>query len=69
MGVVGTVLVEYVVHSDGHVGEIGLKNPTAAPILFQAVKQWLETCNFTPAMQGAKPIPVKIIQPFIFRQQ
>jgi len=66
MGISGMVLVEYVVHSDGHVGEVALKNPTAPPILFGAVKQWLESCSFQPSMQGSRPIPVKIIQPFIF---
>ena len=69
MGVIGMVLVEYTVHSDGHVGEVGLKNPTAPPILFQAVKTWLEGCPMQPSMSGGKPVPVKIVQPFIFKQQ
>ena len=58
--------VTNLVHTDGHIGEVVLKNPTAPPILFQSVKQWLESCTYTPAMQGSKPIPVKIIQPFNF---
>jgi TonB family protein len=66
MEIKGMVLVEYVVHSDGHVGEVTLKNQTAPPILFEAVKQWLLSCSFTPSMQGSRPIPVKIIQPFNF---
>jgi hypothetical protein len=45
---------------------VTLKNPTAPPILFEAVKQWLLSCSFTPSMQGSRPIPVKIIQPFNF---
>jgi outer membrane biosynthesis protein TonB len=69
MGIMGMVLVEYVVHSDGHVGEVLLKNPTAPPILFAAVKQWLESCPFEPSMQGSRPVAVKIIQPFNFRLQ
>jgi TonB family protein len=69
MGVTGTVLVEYVVHTDGTVGNVLLKNPTAPPILFESVRQWLATCHYTPSMAGGRPIPVKIIQPFIFRQQ
>jgi len=69
MGVTGTVLVEYVVHSDGHVDSVGLKNPTAPQILFLAVKTWLESCTYTPSMAGGRPVAVKIIQPFIFRQQ
>jgi len=67
MGITGTVLVEFVVHSDGHVGEVALKNATAPPILFAAVRQWLESCQYEPSMAGSKPIPVKIIQPFNFR--
>ena len=69
MGITGMVLVEYVVHTDGHVGEVALKNPTAPPILFNAVKQWLESCQYEPSMQGSKPIPVKIIRPFVFKLQ
>ena len=67
MGITGLVLVEYVVHSDGHVGEVVLKNPTAPPILFEAVKSWLLGCPFTPSLSGTKPIAVKIIQPFTFK--
>ena len=67
MGITGLVLVEYVVHSDGHVGEVVLKNPTAPPILFEAVKSWLLGCPFTPSISGTKPVAVKIIQPFTFK--
>ena len=67
MGITGLVLVEYVVHSDGHVGEVNLKNPTAPPILFEAVKSWLLGCPFKPSLSGSKPIAVKIIQPFTFK--
>jgi outer membrane biosynthesis protein TonB len=66
MEIKGMVLVEYVVHSDGRIGEIVLKNPTAPPILFEAVRSWLTSCTFQPSMQGNRPIPVKIIQPFNF---
>ena len=62
-------MVEYVVHADGSVGDVKLKNPTAPPILFEAVKRWLETCLYTPSMSGTRPVPVKIVQPFIFKQQ
>ena len=67
MGITGIALLEFVVHSDGHVGEVLLKNPTAPPILFNAVKQWLENCQYEPSMQGTRPIAVKIIQPFVFK--
>ncbi len=67
MGITGLVLVEFVVHSDGHVGEVVLKNPNAPPILFEAVKTWLLGCPYSPSLQGSKPIPVKIIQPFTFK--
>ena len=67
MGITGLVLVEFVVHSDGHVGEVVLKNPTAPPILFEAVRTWLLGCPYSPSMQGSRPIPVKIIQPFTFK--
>ena len=55
MGIHGMVLVEYVVHSDGHVGEVSLKNPTAPPILFDAVKTWLLSLPLVrPRWQGGK---------------
>jgi periplasmic protein TonB len=68
MGISGLVLVEFVVHSDGRVGEVLLKNKSAAPILYDAVKAWLEGCTFTPSVMSAtgKPVPVKMIQPFNF---
>lgn len=68
MGISGMVLVEFVVHSDGHAGEIVLKNKTAPPILFQAVKSWLEGCTYTPSILTAtgRPVPVKMIVPFQF---
>ena len=66
MGITGMVLVGFTVHADGHVDDIVLKNPTAPPILFEAVKSWLTGCSYTPSMQEGKPIPVKMIVPFNF---
>jgi len=63
------VLVSFVVHSDGHIGEVELKNPTAPPILFDAVKNWLLGCPYTPSMMGGKPMAVKMVVPFIFKQE
>jgi TonB family protein len=65
-GISGLVLVEFVVHSDGRVGEVKLRNKNAPPILFEAVKTWLEGCEFIPAVMKAtgKPVPIKLIQPF-----
>ena len=66
MSIIGTVLVEYTVHSDGSVGEISMRN-NGPPVLFDAVKKWLEDCPFSPSLSGTKPIPVKVIQPFVFQ--
>ena len=66
MSVTGTVLVEYTVHSDGRAGEISMRN-NGPPILFDAVKRWLEECSFSPSLSGATPIGVKVIQPFVFQ--
>lgn len=68
MGIAGLVLVEFVVHGDGHVDGVVLKNKTAPPILFEAVKRWLEGCQYNPSvMQGTgKTVPVKMIVPFNF---
>lgn len=69
MGITGLVLVEYTVHGDGHVDNVALKNPNAPPILFEAVKTWLQNCPFTPSIAGGRPVAVKMIQPFHFSQQ
>ncbi|MBS2024906.1 MAG: TonB family protein [Deltaproteobacteria bacterium] len=66
-GIQGMVLVEFVVHRDGHVGEIVLKNPTAPPELFDAVESWMKKCPHEPARYKGKPLAVKILQPFNFR--
>jgi len=69
-GITGKVVVEYVVHTDGSVGQIALKNRDAPSILFEAVRDWLLGCKFEPSTdrQSGKPLPVKIIQPFIFKR-
>ncbi len=68
MGITGQVLVEFVVHPDGHVGEIGLKNNGAPPVLYGAVKHWLERCRYVPSIleTTGKPVPVKMLAEFNF---
>ena len=66
MNLAGTVLVEYTVHANGRAGEISMRND-GPRILFAAVKRWLEDCPFSPSLSGSRPIPVKVIQPFVFR--
>ncbi len=67
-GISGLVLVEFVIHADGHAGEIVLRNKSAPPILFDAVKEWLEGCTFTPSIleSTGQPVPVKMVMPFHF---
>jgi hypothetical protein len=67
-GASGTVLVEYVVHGDGRVESVLLKNQ-AAPMLFEAVQKWLKSCTWTPSMSAGKPVPVRMTKPFIFKPQ
>jgi hypothetical protein len=61
----GFVLVSYIVHKDGRVTHVQLRND-APQVLFVAVRDWLMSCRFTPSMHAGKPIRVKIIQPFNF---
>jgi len=68
LGVSGTVLVEYVVHGDGRVKSVVLKNQ-AAPMLFEAVQRWLKSCPWTPSTSAGKPVPVRMTKPFIFEPQ
>ena len=69
MGIAGTVLVEYVVHADGSVGDVTLRNEGAPRQLFEATKKWLLTCTFTPSVSGGRQMPVRMIQPFTFKLQ
>jgi outer membrane biosynthesis protein TonB len=67
-GITGLVLASFVVHSDGTVGEFEYKNPSAPPILVEAVRAWLTGCAYAPGrLPDGKAIPVKIIQPFTFK--
>jgi Gram-negative bacterial TonB protein C-terminal len=67
LGITGAVAVEYVVHADGHVGEVVLRTPASPAILFEAVKSWLVGCPFVPSMSGNKPLAVTINQVFTFK--
>lgn len=68
-GSVGTAVVEFVVQSDGSVGEICDVN-RSDPRLVDAVRAYLRTCKFAPSEQAAKgPITVKMIVPFTFRPE
>ncbi len=67
-GIKGLVLVSFVVHADGSVGQVELRNPSAPAILFEAVREWLISCPYEPSRnREGKAIPVKIIQPFTFK--
>jgi TonB family protein len=68
-GTTGMVLVEYVVHENGVVSHVALRNPEAPAVLFEAVRGWLLACRFEPSkdLRSGQPVAVKIIQPFVFR--
>jgi hypothetical protein len=62
----GLVLVAYTVYSDGHVGDIILKNPTAPPALFHCVEEWLVSCRFSPSVMAGNSFAVRLTKPFSF---
>ena len=68
-GITGRVLVQFVVHGDGHVGEVRSLDPRSPQILVEAVRAWIEGCPFQPALRGGRPVSVKMSQPFNFRLQ
>jgi TonB family protein len=69
LDITGTVLVEYTVHADGHVGEISLAKSTAHPVLAEAVRNWLDGCSFTPPSKAdGQRMTLRLAQPYIFRQ-
>ena len=64
----GTVLVQYVVETDGTIDDIELKAP--GPVLFyRAVREWLSGCRFDPAMDAGHAVAVRVVQPFTFKLQ
>jgi len=44
-GIYGVVLVGYVVEPTGRVDQIELEDRRASPLLFEAVKEWLDQCR------------------------
>ena len=66
-GETATVVVSFVVRKSGQVDKIELVNADAPPVLFEAVKSWLTTCRFAPALDAqGNPITVKQVEPFEF---
>ena len=62
----GTVVVQYVVETDGSISDIELKAP--GPVVFyRAVREWLSGCRFEPATDAGRIVAVRIVQPFIFK--
>jgi len=62
----GTLSVEYVVQSNGRVGETVLKGGEAPKALFKTVRVWLKSCPYTPAMRDGKPVAVSLTESFTF---
>jgi len=66
-GETATVVVSFVVHEDGQVDKIELVNADAPPVLFEAVRSWLTTCRFAPALDAqGHPVTAKQVEPFAF---
>ena len=64
----GTVVVQYVVETDGGIGDIELKAP--GPVaFFRAVREWLSGCRFDPATDGGRAVAIRVVQPFVFKTQ
>jgi len=64
----GTVLVQYVVETDGQVSDIQLK--ALGPVAyFRAVRDWLSGCRFQPATEEGRAVAVRMVQPFVFQLQ
>ncbi|HEX4802454.1 MAG TPA: energy transducer TonB, partial [Myxococcaceae bacterium] len=62
----GTLSVEYVVQSNGRVGETVLKGGDAPKALLKTVKAWLKSCPYTPAMRDGQPVAVRLSETFTF---
>jgi TonB family protein len=66
-GLEGSVVTRYVVYSDGHVGDVRVLNSDAPPIFAQAVRDWLEGCQFVAGRLQDRPVAVRISQTFRFK--
>ncbi len=64
----GTLAVEYVVHTNGRVGEVSLKGGNAPRALFKTVRAWLQSCPYTPAMRDGQPVAVLMVESFSFQR-
>jgi outer membrane biosynthesis protein TonB len=65
----GTLAVEYVVHTNGRVGEVSLKGGDAPRALFKTVTAWLHSCPYTPATRDGGPVPVTVVESFSFQRE
>ena len=64
----GNMTVEYVVHSNGRVGDVTLKGGDAPRALFKTIKVWLQSCPYTPAMREGRPVAVSMVESFSFQR-
>lgn len=62
----GTLTVEYVVHSNGRVGQTVLRGGDAPKALFKAVRAWLRSCPYMPALRDGRPVPAQVVESFTF---
>lgn len=65
----GTMTVEYVVHSNGRVGDVSLKSSDAPRALFKTVRVWLQSCPYTPAMRDGRAVAVALNETFTFKSR
>jgi protein TonB len=67
MGIIGAVVMRYVVETDGSVSRIQLRNSDAPPVLVEAVHTWLERCRFKPGVARGQEARIQIDQSFVFK--
>lgn len=58
----GAVLVGYTIQTDGRVTQASLEDAKASPVLFEAVKEWLDDC----LVSGGVTKPKQIVELFTF---
>jgi hypothetical protein len=60
----GKMTVEYVVHSNGRVGDVLRRGGDAPPALLRGIRIWLQSCEYSPAMRDGKPVAVTVVEEF-----
>jgi len=65
----GKMKVEYVVHSNGRVGDVLRRGGDAPAALLRGIRIWLQSCDYAPGMRDGKPVAMSVVEEFAFSSE